>query len=132
VDQLLRRAGAERAVRTNQVVVLAPMPELVARVGYSEEYLHVQAFVSQPAVERFDLAILGRPPEADEVQVNSVPVCPHVHCLALELGALVDRDQNRRAALGGPQPKSIPQLIAVLVPGFWVRTRQVEAVARGV
>src|SRR5208337_1185791 len=100
VRELLRGAVAKCAVRTDLVVVLPPALELVARVGNAEEDLYVQTLVTQPAVERLDVSVLGRPARPDKVQLNSVLVCPYVHRLALKLGAIVDRDRDRRAALG--------------------------------
>jgi len=50
----------QRAVRPHQVVVLAPRFQFLAYICQPEEHLHAQTFIPQPAVKRFDIAVLNR------------------------------------------------------------------------
>ena len=80
------------AVWPHLVVVLAPALELVTHVGEREEHLHVQALIAQPSVKGFDIAVLDRLARPDEVEVYAVLICPHIHGLACELGAIVRQE----------------------------------------
>jgi hypothetical protein len=54
-------------MRSHLVIVCAPPLELLAHIGDVEEDLHVQAFIAQPAIKRFYVAVLDRSAWADEV-----------------------------------------------------------------
>jgi len=56
--EFIRRSIRQRAVRTLLVVVASPLVEFSPCVGQVQENFHVQAFIAQPAVEAFDVAIL--------------------------------------------------------------------------
>ena len=64
------------------VVVAPPEVQLPTSVGQVEEHLDVQALVAQLAVEALDVAVLHRPPWADEVQMHTVPIRPVIQRLA--------------------------------------------------
>jgi hypothetical protein len=49
----------QRAVWAVLVVVASPLVEFRSRIGQIQEHLHVQAFIAQPTVETFDVAILN-------------------------------------------------------------------------
>ena len=57
--ELIRRPVGQRAVRALLVVVVSPLVEFPSCVGQVEKNLHVQTFIAQPAIETFDVAILG-------------------------------------------------------------------------
>ena len=80
------------------VVVVAPAVELLARIGQTEEDLHVQAFVAQLAVETLNVAVPDRLARPDEVQMHSVLIGPQVPCLTSELRSVIDGDRLRRAS----------------------------------
>ena len=80
------------------VVVVAPQGQLAACIGQGKEDFYVQALIAQPAVKRFDVAVLDRAPWPDEVQMYSVLVGPQVHCLASEFGPVIDGDRLWRAS----------------------------------
>ncbi len=42
------------------VVVMAPQSQLAARIGQGEEDFHVQTFVAQLSIKRFNVAVLDR------------------------------------------------------------------------
>ena len=50
----------QRGMRSNVVVVVTPQRQLLAGIGEAVEYLIVQAFVAQAAVEAFDQPVLLR------------------------------------------------------------------------
>ncbi len=80
------------------IVVAPPEMQLPASVGQGEEHFHVQTFVSQLAVEAFDIAVLNRLARPDEVQMHTVSVRPEIQRLRGELRAIVHRDRLRCAA----------------------------------
>jgi hypothetical protein len=57
----------------------------------------VQAFIAQPSVERFDVAVFHRFAWPDEVELHAVLICPYIHGLAREFSAIV----HREAVMGG-------------------------------
>ena len=50
---------ADRPMRPNLVVVLAPILQLLSGVGKGQELVSVQALGSQTAIERFDERVVG-------------------------------------------------------------------------
>ena len=58
--RLLRGVVAQRGVRSDRVVVVAPQGEPPPYIIPAVEYLLVQKLVPQAAVEAFDKGILGR------------------------------------------------------------------------
>src|SRR5260370_29788200 len=93
-------AVAEGDVWSYRVVGPPPTLELVTHVDERKEYLDVQALISQPTVERFDVAVFHRPTRPDEVELHAVLIRPRVHRFACELGPIIDRDRHRRTAFG--------------------------------
>ena len=71
-----RRQVAERGVRPDSVVVVAPEGDLSARVIQGVEDLLVQQLVAQAAVEAFDEGILLRLAGIDAVPGNVVLIGP--------------------------------------------------------
>ena len=45
-------------MRTHQIVILAPAFKLVTYISQRKEHFDVQAFITQPAIKRLDVAIL--------------------------------------------------------------------------
>ena len=58
-DELLGSAVAERLVRPELIVVSPPIFDNQSCVRERAELVFVEAFISEPAVERFDIGILG-------------------------------------------------------------------------
>jgi hypothetical protein len=49
-------------------------------VGKGEKHFNVQASVAQSSVERFDIAILDRPPGPNKVYLHARLISPGLHC----------------------------------------------------
>ena len=97
-DELLGRAVSERLVRPELVVVAPPIFDDQPRMGERSKLVLVEAFVSETAVERFDVGVLGRLARVDEVQPNTPITSPAGHCDARELGPVVHHQGLRIAA----------------------------------
>jgi hypothetical protein len=95
-----RRAIMQGAVWSYLVVVLAPALELVTHGSQCEEYLDVRAFVAQPPIKRFDLAVLHRLARPDEVGLHAVSIRPHVHRSTSKFRPIIYRDRYRGPARG--------------------------------
>ncbi len=80
------------------VVVLFPVGDDDAGLREGPKVVQVQAFVADPAVERFDVAVAPRLPGRDEVQSDALRG-PVGHRGAGEFGAVVGA-QDRRVAAG--------------------------------
>lgn len=76
-------------MRPDVVVVVTPERQRSAGVGEGVEYLLVEAFIPQTAVERLDVAVLLRLAGIDVVPLDLVVVCPFQNGLARELRAIV-------------------------------------------
>jgi hypothetical protein len=79
-NELLGSAVAERLMRTELVVVAPPIFDNESSVGQGSELVFVEAFVSEAAVKRFDVGVLGWLTRVDEVQPNSPIASPASHC----------------------------------------------------
>src|ERR1700712_755719 len=70
------RAVAERRVRPDVVVVVAPQSEFPSGISQAVEQLFIQQLVAQGSVERLDEAILLRLARVNVVPLNLVGVGP--------------------------------------------------------
>src|SRR5204862_1225689 len=68
-NELGRRQVAERAVWPALIVVDPPRFDLGLCVGDRRELVHVQTFVAEPPVKRFDERVFDGFARADEVQL---------------------------------------------------------------
>src|SRR5580704_10120058 len=69
--ELVRRPVDQRAMRALLVVVVSPLVEFASCVGQVEKNLDVQTFIAQPAIETFDVAILGGFPGTNKIQLHA-------------------------------------------------------------
>ena len=69
--ELGRCQGAEAAVWSEVIVVVTPRFDGLARLSQGEEDVLVEAFVTEPAVERFDEGVLHRFARLDVVPVET-------------------------------------------------------------
>ena len=85
-----RRYVAQRAVRTNCVVMGPPLLDDAPGIGEIQEPVLVQAAVPEAAVEGFHEGILRRLPGLDEVKLDLVFLTPEKHRLAGHLGFVIE------------------------------------------
>lgn len=83
-----RRQVAERGVRPDSVVVVAPEGDLSARVVQGVEDLLIQQFIAQAAVKRLDEGVLLRFAGIDVVPGDVVLLGPFQDRSAGELGPI--------------------------------------------
>ena len=93
------RLVAQRGMRPDGVVVVAPEGQLAAGIDQAVEELLVQAFVAQAAVETLDESVLLRLARIDVVPFDAVRVGPFQDGLAGELGSVVADDARPRTWL---------------------------------
>ena len=87
--ELCGRDAADRAVRSDLVVVTTPARDLLACLGQSLEPLFVQALVTELAVEALDVGVLCRAGRVVEQVAHSAAVCPDHERSAGELRPLI-------------------------------------------
>ena len=92
--ELVRRPVGQRAVRALLVIVVSPLVEFASCVGQAEKNLYVQAFIAQPAIETFDVAILGGFPGTNKIQFHARLMRPKVHRLARKLATVAPRERG--------------------------------------
>src|SRR5258708_35563288 len=88
-----RRRVAERAMRTNLIVVSTPSLAFCSRLVEAQEPVCIQAFPPELAVEGLDEGVVGRLAWPAEVECHAFHVRPENELLADELGAIVDADR---------------------------------------
>ena len=79
-------------MRLDLVKVPSPRVNLALGVSQIQEPIHVEALVTEPAVERFHKRIVGRLARAEKVERGSVDGRPMIDRLQGELGVVVDPD----------------------------------------
>lgn len=79
------------------VVIRPPIFDDKLRVGQRSKVVLIEAFVSEAAVERFNVSILGRLSWIDEVQTYSPIASPARYCNAGQLRAVVHHQGLRIA-----------------------------------
>ena len=85
-------------MRTELVVVPSPAFYFVSGVLQRHEPVHVQAFVPEAAVERFDMRVVRRCAGAGVIELDLVEVRPGVQRSGDELRPVVDLDPLRQPA----------------------------------
>lgn len=80
-------------MRSNSIVIQAPGFDLGLRILEIDKPVLVETFISELAVEAFDVGILYGPSRPDEVQLNAVLVSPDVKSSAGELGSVIHDDE---------------------------------------
>jgi hypothetical protein len=83
--ELLGCQVAQGAMWAHLVVIDPPAFNRLASVVQSEELVLVEAFLTEFAVEAFDIAVLDRATGSDEVRCDLVVVGPLIQCLRSEL-----------------------------------------------
>ena len=94
-----RRLILQRAVRSQEVVVLLPASQLLAHILERKEHLDVQALIPEPSVETLDEAILDGLAGPNKVQLNPVAVGPGVHDATGKFTPVVHGDRPWGATL---------------------------------
>ena len=115
-----RRKSVESHVRTALIVVSPPGLGMSLRLGSRCEPVQVQAFVSERAVERLDVRIVGRSSRPREVHAHLVMVSPEIDDLPGELGAIEAR-LSISARRVQTFAKSIPGGLSPTAPAFFGR-----------
>ena len=77
-------------MRSGLVKVPSPRLDLALGVGQIQKPMHVQTFIAEPTVERFDKGIVCGLASAAEVQGHPVDVGPVIQCFRDEFGASQD------------------------------------------
>jgi hypothetical protein len=99
--KLSRSFDADRAVRTNVVIVSTPSLAFLPRLVEAQEPVRVQALSSELSVERLDVGIVRRLSRSGEVERHTADEGPQVQLLADELRAVVDTDRFRKPRVCG-------------------------------
>ena len=71
------------------VVILTPQLEFLPDISQRKEYLYVQTFVSQPAIERFYIAVFNWSARPDEIQLYTVLISPCFHRATVKFRTVV-------------------------------------------
>src|SRR5690349_11599924 len=81
------------------LIVIPPKRiDLLLRIVDRREPMHVQTFLAESAIERFDGCIVRRLASTTKVKDHTIGVRPQVHRCADELGAVVAVDSLRQSA----------------------------------
>ena len=86
------RTICQGAMRSHLVVIKPPARKLLSDIVQIEEGFDVQAFIAQPAVKRFDIAIVDRLARTNKLQLYTILIAPRVHRPAGEFAAVVRRE----------------------------------------
>ena len=86
-------------MRSDAVVVIAPLTDQVPRISEMQEPLLVQTTIPELAIERFHERILGWFSRLNEMQLHPGTLTPEEHGLAGHLGAVVHHDAFRQTSL---------------------------------
>ena len=68
----------QRRVGPVLIVIDPPVLDDPFCLGQRGEPVQVQAFFAKPAVETFDVGVLGRLARVDEVELHAVIICPAI------------------------------------------------------
>jgi len=85
-------------VRTELVVVPSPALYFVPGILQRHKPVHIQTFVPETAVERFDMRVVRRCPWTGIIQLDLVEVRPGVQRPGNELRPVIDLDSLRQPA----------------------------------
>ena len=91
--ELLRGLVFQAAVWAFCVVIDPPVFDNLARLADACEPVLVQTLIPKPAIETFDVCILGRLARIDEVQLHTVVVGPGIKSAASKFWAVIN-NQN--------------------------------------
>jgi hypothetical protein len=69
----------ERAVWSQEIVILLPARQLLPHILEREEDFHIQTLIPQATIETLDEAVLDGFARSNKVQLNAVVVGPGVH-----------------------------------------------------
>ena len=83
------------------VVVGPPMIDALLGIFYVQKPMLVQALLTKPTVERFNIRIVRRFSRSAEIQFHFIEVSPPVQALRDELWAVVHTNRFRMAPLLG-------------------------------
>ena len=72
----LQRSPSKGGMRVFLVVINPPVFDDLARLADAREPVLVQTLISEPAIETFDVGVLGRLARIDEVQLHTVIIGP--------------------------------------------------------
>ena len=90
-----RHLVADRAVRSNLIVVSTPSLAFSLGLVEAKEPVQVEALVAQRTIEGLDLHVVGRLAWPGEVQTSLVVIGPEIYQVARELCAIAHWEQAR-------------------------------------
>ena len=93
--KLIRCQVPERAMGSALIVINPPCFDLRFRICERRDLVHVQAFITQPAVTRFDVSVFHGLAWSNEIQLHATSIRPIFTRPRLKLGAVVDGDRPR-------------------------------------
>jgi len=79
-------------MRTDGIIVLAPVVEFGLGVGDRMKQMFVETFIAKPSLERFNVRIIGRRSRPDEVEMDMVFGGPLGEGVTNKLWAIIHRD----------------------------------------
>ena len=82
---------------SHRVVVVFPQLQFPANFRKGKKLVGVQTFVTESAVEAFDVGILHGFPRSNEVQLDATTVRPSIQFPGHKLAAIIDRDGSRHS-----------------------------------
>jgi hypothetical protein len=109
---LQRRTVFQAAVWPLLVVVAAPSLDLLCSILQTQKPVLIQAFLSKPAVERFDEGIVRGLARPGEVQDDAMGIGSQVNFFGDKLRAVVHPEAFRHPILGHRQVEGRDHIIA--------------------
>jgi len=106
--KLLRREPVEARMRSVIVIVVTPARDDLAGMAVAPEQMLVQTFIPQPAVERFNEAVLHRFTRGDVVSLDAARLLPLKNGVRRQLGAVV-RDHHAEITPDAGDPVEFPR-----------------------
>src|SRR4029077_11672473 len=114
--KLHRRLVADRAMRTNLIVVSTPSLAFCARLVEAQEPVCVQPCDQELAVEGFDEGVVGWLAWPAEVECHAFRIRPEIELLTDELGATVGADSSGIAELCRAVFKRLEDIPSTIAP----------------
>src|SRR6185503_16266804 len=106
-----RRLILQRAVRSQEVVVLLPASQLLPHILEREEHFHIQTLITETPIETLDEAILDGLAGPNKVQLNTVAVGPGIHDATSKFAPVVHGDGSRRSPLSDHRLQRLRHLL---------------------